>query len=377
MARCFSITRAAAVAILVLVPALAAAPEPDRDFSGVWILDETHSDAHALPGAPAGFLQVTEQENVIRCTETDHQGNAGNTWLYRTDGKATDFQIGNARLSSMTKWEGAALLTNTIVSGPQNYNVNDRWQLSHDHNVLTIRRQIQRPSGGESEGVLVYRNRDARAIAAKAPDAPAPGPAAGQARPADEIVVPEGTKIPLSLINSLNTKVAAPGDRVYLETAFPIAIGGRIVIPKGSYVAGTVTEVKRPGKVKGKGEIYVRFDSLTLPNGVTRSFRSRLDSSDTGEFDREEGKIRGEGDKSGDARRVAETTAAGAGVGTIAGSAAGHAGMGAGIGAAAGAAAGIASVLLSRGPDLILPRGTSFEMVLDRNLHYRPSELER
>ena len=48
------------------------------------------------------------------------------------------------------------------------------------------------------------------------------------------------------------------GDRVYLETVFPIMVNGRIVIPPGSYVAGTVTQVKKPGRVKGRGEIYVR-----------------------------------------------------------------------------------------------------------------------
>jgi type IV secretion system protein VirB10 len=181
------------------------------------------------------------------------------------------------------------------------------------------------------------------------------------------------------LVYSLSTKHSAEGDRVYLQTVFPITITGRIVIPRGSYVTGTVTEAKRPGRVKGKGELFLRFDSLTLPNGVTREFRSRLGGADAdaGEFDREEGKIRGEGNKGSDARTVAKTTGAGAAVGGIAGSAAGHAGMGVGIGAAAGAAAGLASVLLSRGPDLILPKGTSFQMVLDRNLRFKPGELGR
>jgi len=63
--------------------------------------------------------------------------------------------------------------------------------------------------------------------------------------------VEPGTHIPLSLINSVSTKNAAPGDRVYLETVFPILANGRIVIPPGSYVAGTITNVHRPGKVKG------------------------------------------------------------------------------------------------------------------------------
>jgi hypothetical protein len=49
--------------------------------------------------------------------------------------------------------------------------------------------------------------------------------------------------------------------------------------------------------------------------------------------------------------------------------------MGAGIGAAAGAAAGQAGVLGSRGPNVILPQGTTMELVLDRDLRYTPVEL--
>lgn len=190
-----------------------------------------------------------------------------------------------------------------------------------------------------------------------------------------QFVVEAGARIPLSLVNSLNTTHSAPGDRVYLETAFPIAQNGRIVIPKGSYVAGTVTEVKRAGKMKGKAELFVRFDSLTLPNGVTREFRSRLDSADGHDVDRQEGKIQGDSNKAGDARTVGETAGAGATVGSVAGSIAGHAAMGAGIGALGGAAAGLAAVLVTRGPDLILPKGTILEMVLDRELRYDPREL--
>src|SRR6185437_7418332 len=149
-------------------------------------------------------------------------------------------------------------------------------------------------------------------------------------------------------INSVSTKHSIEGDRVYLETVFPILANGRIVIPPGSYVQGTVTQVKRPGRVKGRAELFLRFDSLTLPNGVTRDFRARvggIDGRGSEELDRSEGKIKSEGNKSGDAAAVGEATAAGASVGIIAGSAAGHLGMGAGIGAAAGATAGLMGVL--------------------------------
>jgi hypothetical protein len=200
-------------------------------------------------------------------------------------------------------------------------------------------------------------------------------------KPADpgEFIVAPGAKIPLNLINSVSTKHSAEGDRVYLETVFPILVNGKIVIPPGSYVAGTITQVKRPGRVKGRGELFLRFDSLTLPNGVTRDFRARVGSLDgrgTEELDRTEGKIRSEGNKSGDARTVGEAAAAGASVGVIAGGAAGHYGMGAGIGAAAGAAGGLMGVLLSRGPDAILAKGSTMEMVLDRPLRFEESELD-
>ena len=187
-----------------------------------------------------------------------------------------------------------------------------------------------------------------------------------------------GTHIALGLINSVSTKHSAAGDRIYLETVYPIVINNHIVIPPGSYVAGTVTEVKRPGRVRGRGELYVRFDTLTLPNGVTRDFRSRLggiDARGDEHLDKKEGTVEGDSNKGGDARVIGEGAAAGAGLGAIVGSTAGHAGLGAGVGAGAGAAAGLAGVLLTRGPDAVLAKGSTIEMVLDRPLVFDASEV--
>jgi hypothetical protein len=204
--------------------------------------------------------------------------------------------------------------------------------------------------------------------------------ASPEAKPAPKTFeVETSTRIPLSMINSVSTKNAAPGDRVYLETVFPILVNGRIVIPPGSYVSGTITKVQRPGKIKGRGEFYLRFDTLTLPNGVTRDFRARvsgLDGRASEELDRNEGSVKSEGSKGTDARTVVETTVAGASIGALAGSAAGATGMGAGIGAAAGAAAGLATVLFTRGPDAVLAKGTTVEMILDRNVDFNETELD-
>jgi hypothetical protein len=191
--------------------------------------------------------------------------------------------------------------------------------------------------------------------------------------------IPPGTRILLSMINSISTRQAQIGDRIYLETAFPVLAGNKIVIPQGSWVTGTVTEIKRPGRVKGRGELQVRFDSLTLPNGVNRDFRADLaaiDPRDDQTLKREESKVEGPGDKKGDVGTVVGSTTAGTVIGSGIGAAAGNVARGAGIGVGAGAAAGLLGVLMSRGPDAVLSKGASVEMVLDRPVTYQDSELD-
>ena len=345
----------------------AAAAQSNQDFSGAWNLNPARSEIQSsVPGDPA--LKVEQS-----ATSVSWSGGAAVPSIYPLDGRTEKRRLGDSDFSTTTKWEGAALLVNTIVSGPQNYTVMERWTRSRDGNTLTIRRTIVRLRS-ESESTLVYNRAGSappevtttRTLIPAQPTPPVP----------TEFVVEQGTRILLRLTNSVNTKRTAPGDRVYLETAVPVFVDGRLLIPRGSYVTGTVTESKQAGRVKGKAALNLRFDNLTLPNGVTRDFRSRAASADArGNLDRSEGRIEGEGNKSGDAKTVGETTAAGAGIGTIAGAATGHYGLGAGIGAAAGAAAGLAGILSSRGAEVVLPPGTTMELVLDRDLRFTSEDL--
>jgi hypothetical protein len=207
------------------------------------------------------------------------------------------------------------------------------------------------------------------ALAQDAPAAPSAAP----------FLVQPGTRIPLSMINSVNTKNSAAGDRVYLQTVFPILGNGKVIIPPGSYVEGTVTEVKRPGRVKGRGSLFVRFDSLILPNGVTRDFRARvgaIDGRGDEKLERTEGKIESESGKGTDAKTVAVTGATGALIGAGLGSQVGSMGEGAAIGAGAGLAAGVMMAMLSRGPEATLPKGSTIEMVLDRQLSFTVEEVD-
>lgn len=197
---------------------------------------------------------------------------------------------------------------------------------------------------------------------AQQPAQPPPAPPAS-AVDAKQIQVPVGTHLPLVLHNGISTRNAKPGDPVYFETVYPILVNDRIVIPAGTYVSGEVTESKRPGRVKGRGEIMLRLTSMILPNGYSVSLLGTPNDANGGGADTvdKEGKIKGNTNKSGDAKTIGETTAGGATIGAITDGA-----KGAGIGAGVGAAVGLGAVLLTRGPEVNLPRGSSLDVVLDR-----------
>ena len=185
--------------------------------------------------------------------------------------------------------------------------------------------------------------------------------------------MPVGTHLPLVLHNAITTRNAQPGDPIYLETLFPIVQNDKILIPAGSYVQGEILEAKRPGRVKGRGELRLRLTSMILPNGYTVSFTAVPNNAGTGgnESVDKEGTIKGDTNKAGDAGTIITDT----GVGTAIGGIAARSGEGAGIGAGAGLAAGLITVLLTRGPELELPRGTTLDVVLDRDLHLDPSKI--
>jgi type IV secretion system protein VirB10 len=188
---------------------------------------------------------------------------------------------------------------------------------------------------------------------------------------AEQIVLPAGTQLPLVVHNSITTRSAKPGDPVYLETLFPITQNNRIIIPAGSYVHGQVVEAKRPGKVKGRAELLIRLDMLILPNGYTVSFNAVPSGAGTGGNEQVvgEGKIKGDSDKAADAGTVLRTTTMGTGVGAGIGALGGNASRGAGIGVLAGAATGLMAVLLSRGPEAEIPRGSTLDATLNRPLY--------
>ena len=199
-------------------------------------------------------------------------------------------------------------------------------------------------------------------------DAPQPvaqHPPAATRAPGKKLIVPSGTRLAVVLENGISTRSAKAGDSLYFHTAFPVTQNNQVVIPVGSYLRGSLLESKRPGRVKGRGEFRMRLESLILPNGYTVDLLAAPRSADTGgkETTDSEGKVTGEGGKGKDVGTVATTTVTGAGIGAIAGGA-----KGAGIGAGVGGLVGLGAILLTRGPEAQLPRGTTMDIVLEREL---------
>jgi hypothetical protein len=178
--------------------------------------------------------------------------------------------------------------------------------------------------------------------------------------------IPQGAHVLLRMENSLNTRTAQTGDYVYLRTAVPIASAGEIAVPAGSYVQGVVSEAKRSGRVKGRAQLAIRLETLTLGSGKVYKFAPHVSSVDSGETGQKVGgsentveQAPGHGQ---DVERIAILAGSGAGIGGIAD----RSWKGAGIGAGVGSAVGLATVLLSRGKEVELRQGSTLDVVFDR-----------
>lgn len=177
--------------------------------------------------------------------------------------------------------------------------------------------------------------------------------------------IPQGSHALLRLVNSVTTRTAQEGDYVYMRTASPIAVDGRILVPEGSYVQGVVSSCKRSGRVSGRAELGIRIEKLTLSSGQVVQISPRLGSVDaegSGQKVNKENGITQGGSQGADAARVATLGGTGAAVGGMID----RSWTGAGIGAGAGGAVGLASVLLTRGREVELRQGSTVDVVFDR-----------
>jgi hypothetical protein len=107
------------------------------------------------------------------------------------------------------------------------------------------------------------------------------------AAPGAGIVVPQVTKIPLTLLTPIKAKSTKPGDTVRAAVAFPVTIGTQIAIPAGTYVEGVVNSVTIRAKKTKQPAVEIHFTRLLYANGYSvtldaASMQAMMTPPDTG-----------------------------------------------------------------------------------------------
>lgn len=168
------------------------------------------------------------------------------------------------------------------------------------------------------------------------------------------ISIPRNTILALELLTPLSTDVSHRGDRFQARVVEPAQYAGFIV-------DGRVSEVKRPGKVKGVAQLQLAFDQIRSTDHRTAALRAELlEISPMGDGQPEvdsEGGVKGRDSTKDDAAKIGAASGIGAIIGTIAGG-----GKGAAIGAIIGGGAGTAGVMTQRGKDIRLERGQQLKI---------------
>lgn len=189
--------------------------------------------------------------------------------------------------------------------------------------------------------------------------------------PANRLVIPSGTEVPVALKHAISTKSAREGDPVYAQTTFPIVLNQHILVPAGTYVQGRITRTQRAGRVKGRAEVLIHFTTLIYPSGYTVLLPGAVENVPGAEktsIKDSEGTIRQDrqtGEKIG---KAAEQGAEGGMAGAVVGGLSSGSATGAGVGAGVGGLAGIAIAMLTRGADVRLEAGTTVQMVIQRDV---------
>jgi hypothetical protein len=172
-------------------------------------------------------------------------------------------------------------------------------------------------------------------------------------RPSAPLNIPSGTELRIRLSSPISTKTGRVGDTFKATVVSPSTY-------EGATVEGRIATLNKSGRVSGKTEVGLAFDSVTAPDGRSTRIDGELvrvyESENVKRVD-EEGRV-----ETGSRTRDSEVrggigAAAGAIIGGIVGG-----GKGALIGLIVGGAAGVGTVYVEGNKDLILDPGT--EMVI-------------
>jgi hypothetical protein len=162
-----------------------------------------------------------------------------------------------------------------------------------------------------------------------------------------EITIPAGTILPVNLATPVGSDTSHVEQPVHATLRRAIVLHGVQVLPAGTAVNGHVTAARRPGRVKGRSYIAMRFTELDTPGEGT----ARISTATVGRL--------GRTTKKKDTIEILGPAAAGAVIGRVAGGK-----SGARKGAVIGGAGGTGYVLATRGEEVRLGRGANLSVRL-------------
>ena len=157
-----------------------------------------------------------------------------------------------------------------------------------------------------------------------------------------ELVVPADAVMGLQLETTVSSERARVEDSVDARVTRDVRVGGRVAIPAGSMVHGTVTEVERGGKVRERAKLSIRFHTVVLGNGDRLALRTDAITREGASPGRES------------AAKIGGAAVGGAILGAILGG-----GKGAAIGAGVGAGGGTAAVMAGERNTVTIPAGST------------------
>jgi hypothetical protein len=165
--------------------------------------------------------------------------------------------------------------------------------------------------------------------------------------------VPNGTTLTATLNDDLTSQRTREGDRFTMTVTSPGQYNGAVI-------EGTVSNIERSGRIAGRSDLTMNFQTIRFRNGNTAEFAGFIDEVRTTDGERvtvdNEGTVT---DSDSQTRKTVTRGGIGAAIGAIIGGITGG-GQGAAIGAAVGAGAGAGTVLVQGRNDIRLLRGTEF-----------------
>lgn len=179
-----------------------------------------------------------------------------------------------------------------------------------------------------------------------------------------DFYIPNGTRVTAVLNNMITTKDSQDGDRFTMTVNSPSQY-------EGAVISGRILKSESSGRVTGRANLSLDFDTIRLRNGQTYRFAGIIDGVTAANGDNvsvnNEGTVRDSNQTTKTVTRAGIGAALGAIIGAIAGG-----GEGAAIGAAIGAGAGAGTIFIQGRDNLELGQGSEFRITASA-----PSNLNR